>query len=810
MKSITIFFLTFLVLIVTSESITANTPNTPADDGKIMGSIADNSQNEKIEYANIMLFNSTDSTLITGTITNANGEFVMEKVPYGKYYIIADFIGYNKKMIKDIELDKKHKTINLETITLEQAVEILQEAEVSAERNLVDLKIDKKVVNVSKNVNAQGGTAVEALQNVPGVNVDVDGNVTVRGSGSYTVLIDGKPSPIQGSDALKQLPAEIIENIEIITNPSAKYDPDGTSGIINVILKKDKKDGINGMVSVNYGTIDKYGGNLNLNIRNNKINYFINSSYNKHPNYADSYNERENYIDTNTSFLTETTERLHTRESYRVNTGVDYTMNDKNSVTISGTLGYFGFGRDFDTKYKEWNNYNDDINYISSNNKYDLTGTYYAGNLFHQYKINGGKHKIETSVTAWDWVADKGETSNQYITNSDYIKTNNAILTRTGEDENKLNIKAKIDYSVDIKESKLEAGLQVHINPGKSSFNLENYDPNTKNWIEDNSYNNTLLFTRNLYSAYGSFSGVLKGIEYQLGLRGEITDRLVKNDISNEEYPVELFNYYPTVHFSKQLPKDQQLQVSYTRRINRPRPWELSPFQNYTDAYNTSSGNPYLKPEDIDSYEFNYLKRLKKGMVSAGLYHRTINDSKHFVTTIDSDNKMSITWENIGRTMSSGAEFMLNMKLGKKLSSVLSGNVFYKVIKGNVDKYNIDSESFSTDGRLMLTYSFKPGTRLQLNSYYSGPAVEGQGKREAMYAAGLGFSHDFMKRKATISVNASNIFKTQKYAINTITDDFKSYFEQKQEGPVLRISFSYRINNYQRRQQGNDMEIGGM
>ncbi|MFH2141165.1 MAG: outer membrane beta-barrel family protein, partial [Bacteroidota bacterium] len=686
---------------------------------------------------------------------------------------------------------------------------ILKDVEVSADRNYIDYKIDKKVVNVSQNINAAGGSATDVLENVPSVNVDVDGNVTLRGSSSFTVLVDGKPSLIQGSDALKQFPASIIENIEIITNPSAKYDPDGTTGIINIILKKEKTEGFNGMVSITTATWDKYGGNINLNVRKKKINYFLTANYNRDPMKQTSYEIRKNFMSDTTLYLEENSDRVNTFRPWRTNAGIDYSLNDNNSLTLSGTIGSYGYFRDFATKYYSNSEPGNNEQYLLSDNTFNVDGLYYAGNMTFIHNFDRKDHNIQFTVAAWQWNGEQDELSVQSYADNTWYQTGTVIKSRTNHSSQRDNLRVQTDYTLPIGKGKLEAGLFSHLNPGTSDFKFEDMDSDTEVWINNPLFTNFMSFRQNLFSAYSTFSGEIKDFGYQFGIRGEYTDRLVYQETTEEKFPVELFNYYPTVHFSKKLKKEQQIQLSYSRRINRPQPFELNPFPNYSDSYNFSKGNPYLKPEDIDAFEFNYFNRIKKGFISAGLFYRINHDTKVMDITIDSENRLFLMTKNLDNTYAYGSEIMLNLDPYKWINLNLSGDAYNYKMLGTLDNRNVNKNSFNWDIQMSATFKFNPTTRFQVAGNYSSPSVEAVGIREAMYGASLAFRKDVLKKQGTISLNIQDVLRTQVYKITTHTDTYESHIGFIGESPVVRLTFSYRINNYQRLQrQGDQIDLG--
>lgn len=801
----------FLIIVTFLFSYSSFAIDSPVGDGKIKGKIVDNQSGQAVEYANVVLYRASDSTMVTGTISDVNGFFEIEKIPSGEYYIVTNFIGYSKKLISNISINKKANVIDLSVLSLNQAINQLSDVEIIADKNYVDFKIDKKVVNVSQHINAEGGTAAEVLENVPSVSVNIDGDVALRGNTNFTVLIDGKPSALQGSDALKQIPANIIENIEIITNPSAKYDPDGTTGIINIILKKNKTDGFNGMVSLSAGTWDKYGGSENFNIRHKKLNFFINADYNKNPMAMTSGEDRTNYITDTVLYLEERSDRINTHRPWKINSGIDYYFNDKNSISISGTYGGFGYFRDFKTKYYSKTDPETNEEYILSNNYYSVDGTYYSINTNYQHKFNDKGHNLDASIAVWQWNGDQFEDSEQKMANSNWDATGDEILIRTNTESLRDNYKFNIDYVLPFKKNKIEAGLNTHLNPGTSEFAFENYDNDSGIWINNAEFTNSMFFKRNLYSAYTTFSSEYKGFSYQLGLRAEYTDRLIHQKTTDEKYVVDLFNYYPTVHISKQFKNDQQVQASYSRRINRPQPWQLNPFPNYSDSYNFSKGNPYLRPEDTDAMEFNYYNRIKSGFVSASLYYRINHDSQVMNIQIDEDNRLYLYTENIDRTSAYGSELMINYDVNKWLNLNASGNLYQYEIYGEIIERQVDQKSFNWDSRLVTTFKLPRNLKIQATGFYSSPSVEAIGEREASYAVSLALRKDLFNRKASVSINVQDIFNTQEYHTHSATNYYNSDIWFKGESRVVRLSFTYKINNYQRRQQkgGMEMNFGG-
>ncbi|MEA3445637.1 MAG: outer membrane beta-barrel family protein [Bacteroidota bacterium] len=775
----------------------------------IKGTVLDFWQKKPIEYTNIVLYNTNDSSMVTGTITDENGKFQLEKIPYGKYYLIVNFIGYQKKLIANIELSSKQKEFNLENLELKPADEKIDDVEVIVDRNYVDFKIDKKVVNVSQHVNAAGGTAAEVLENVPGIQVDIEGNVSLRGSTNYTVLIDGRPSILNGPDLLKQTPAGTIENIEIITNPSAKYDPDGTAGIINLIMKKEKLEGINGLLNISAGTKGKYGGNFNVNFKRRKANIFVGGNYNVHSFPSTTTNKRESYLSDTVAFLSEKTDRVQSQTPWKFSTGADFYLSPKTTLTITGAIGGFGMIRDFDTRYHDYDTITGNERFADSKNQFDIDGVYFSGTMNLRQNFSSEGHFIDASITAWNWNSENTQDTREVDLDQNGKEINIPMQLRTLDKVYRENIETKIDYTLPLGKGKLEAGMEAHLNPGTNDYTFENYDNELEMWNIDSTFSNIMDFKRNLYSVYSTYSNEVLGFQYQLGLRAEYTDRLLEQKTLNKEWPVEILNFYPTIHLTRQMDKGQQIQLSYSRRIDRPQPWDLNPFPAYNDSYNAFAGNPLLKPADTDAIELNYIKRMKLGMLSGTAFYRQSRNTKIMSIDNTEGHLMLITWENLGRIDATGIELMANLNLKKWWNLNLSTNAFYIDMQGELLEEEFSQASMSFDSRVTTTFKFSPKTRLQITAVYQSPHVEGQGEKEADFITAFAFRHDFLDRKASVSISIRDPFNTHYYKVSTRNDKFYSDFSMDGESPSVRISLSYRLNDYKRRREEADIQVGG-
>jgi len=771
---------------------------TLARNGKITGKIIDAESKIPMEYANIAVYRKQDSKLISGAIANATGAFEISDLPFGAYYVEANFIGFEKTTINNIKITPNSATINMGTIELAVSRQSIGTVDVVAERNRIEYKIDKKVINVTNDINAAGGSAVTVLENTPSVEVDIDGNVTLRGSASFTVYIDGRPSVLSGSDALKQIPSSAIQNIEIITNPSVKYDPDGMAGIINVVMKKNILSGINGIINVNLGTGKKYGTDLMLNYKTKKFNLFFGGNWNDETNSGTMKSTRETYENDTTTFLTTDGRRDHGHAGKQIKGGFDYYLTDKTSITVSSELGNYDFaeygGGNIHT-YRVPAKIGKDI-YSVQENKSGRSGEYVTANASFLTKFDeSGLHKLEGSFDYRNRPGKSDGTVNEFVSDANYISTGEYLSqVITTENSTSNDYRMKLDYTLPLKEgAKFEAGLQSRIENEKEYVSFSNFG------INDPKYTSDMYFKEDIHSIYSTYSGNLKAIQFMLGLRGEYNKRSIDHSKADKPYTLNRFDVFPSAHFSYELVNKSQFMTSYSRRINRPDGRDLDPFPSYMNQYTIRTGNPDLKPEYTDSYEFSYMRKFGDSFVSLETFYRTTNDLMTRNTkVIDGISYMST--ENLNRDYSLGGEIMGNITVNKWLLVNTSFTLYNYKLKGELDGKSIDKQSTNYSGRLNATVKFSPDSRLQLTGFYRGPSVTAQGDNKSMTFTNLAYRQDFMKKKLSATLSVRDLLGTAHFEGTSVGDNFKSTFRMTREPRVVMLTLSYKINNYKMEQ----------
>ncbi len=769
--------------------------------GVLSGTVYD-TDGTPVEYATVSLFSLRDNKLVTGGITDDKGHFKIEKIKLGAYAVHIKFIGFNTKVIKPVYIAPKGRgkgqgiEQNLDKIILETSSIEMDAVNVVADKAHVQYKIDKKVVNVSQDMNSAGGTAVDILENTPSINVDIDGNVELRGSTNFTVLIDGKPTVLEASDVLQQIPANSIENIEIITNPSAKFDPDGAAGIINIIMKKKRAAGFNGVVNLSAGTQSRYKGNVLLNYKTGKFNFVAGMDYRDEMRYGTGMQDRITYYPDTTYFMNYSGNRDMNIYGLGFQGGVDYYINENNTISLSGRYGNREFERLSDSYYHEWSEPTSFNEYYLRDNAIGYSGLAYNIDLTYTLKLKKPNQKFETLLYYSKWDGSRLDHQNKYITDAEgNVVDNNPEKRKADELNPRESYRYQFDYTSPVGvNGMLEAGWQGRLDYSNSEY-VYSYD-SLGVWIIDNQKTNSAEYSRNIQAVYGTFANKILGFDYKLGLRMEYTDRLIDQYTTNEKYPVNRIDYFPSAYITRELNEKQQLQLSYSRRINRPRSRNLNPFPDYSDPFNVRVGNPALEPEYVDSYELNFQNRFKKSFVSVEAFYRRTSNIMTRVTVLGEDNVLYRTYDNLNYDNSLGAEFVANLNLKKwwRLNGSLS--TYYYSIIGKIEGVDISEESFNWRLRLNNTFSFKTNTRIQLTGFYTAPSVTAQGTRGAFYFASLAVRQDVFKKKLSITMQIKDIFNTMGHNFTSETDDFYTYSEFTRQGQVVLLSLTYRINNY--------------
>lgn len=826
MKKITSLFL-LLALLTLSYNIFATEVVSHAEP-EIKGKVIDIETDGPLEYATVSLFSSQDSTLVTGVITDMKGEFSLKTKP-GKYYVVIQFMGYEPKTI-NINLKEK---VNLGNIVMRPDSALLEEVEVVAEKSTMTMTLDKRVFNVGKDVSSTAGNAIEVLDNIPSVNVDVEGNVSLRGDSGVQILVDGKVSGLAGvstQDALRSLQADMIEKIEVVTNPSVRYDAEGTAGIINIVLKKDKRKGFNASVDLRGGFPVQWGEKFikedfpfqtgvgtSFNYRFKKFNVFANYNFNYRDDISDGYTMTEYFEDCmfdptlkNHDDATQITEQLtyrnRNRKGHNLRGGFDYYFTDDDILTFSTMyrqskghntpsvtyIDNFPFDglQNFSRRTENWFNDRPMMEYTLSYDKYFGT---------KDNSLKASVRYFTNSDTEWSDIVDA-----EFLTQEDMDLNipSFSINQHTHAQENQQNLQATVDFVHHYGFSVVELGGKYTNQLINNNLMVTENDIILTDYTHDFDYNQQVAA---LYAIYGREFGRFSG---QVGLRSELTiiDTYLKD--TEERNDQKYFDFFPTGHLNYSLTEVDQIQASYARRIRRPWYHQMAPFHSFNDDRNIRMGNPALKPIYTDSYEMSYLRFWDKGNINFTAYYRHSTDVIRHFTTVVGDVSYSRP-ENFGISDDYGLELVGSLDIFKWWNLNGSINFFKSNTVGDWNGRHYVTDSYNTFARLVAKFRFKKVCDFQITGRYMGPREEPLGYRDANYWCDFAASRDILNRNATISLNIRDVFGSRQHGGESWGDNFWQYSESSWSTTSVTLNFNYRINQQQKRRMPQAPSSGG-
>jgi outer membrane receptor protein involved in Fe transport len=773
------------------------------NDGIIKGVVMDSSAGTPLSFANVTLHNANDSVYISGTSSGTNGEFIIHNVTEGNYLLKISYIGYTNKYLNGLKLQKDKREVNAGVVMLNKTALELSAANVVGERVSEELHLDKKVINVSQDINSAGGTALDVLQNQPSVRVDPDGTVYLRGSSNFTVLVNGKPSALQGSDALRQIAANMIDNIELITNPSAKYDAEGSAGIINLNLKKQTEYSISGIANANSGTKDKYNGDFTLNYNVNGMNltggldYRNNSFFNNQDIDRTSSSPAGSVYNESDLFIKDK------RRQYSGRAGVDYTFNEKNSLSLNLSGGSIEVDRYLSNKVRNYA-FSGTV-FSHSVNSMDIPISYINSSFNYNHKFNPGVNDLMLEITYSKIDLPSEQETNEYLTDVSFDERNpEPRRTFFGNDAGRDEGRAKLNYTHKINpNSTFETGLQSNVN--YRTFDVVNklYDWSISGYVIDNNLTNDFRMWSNVYSGFATYSNQLYDFNFQLGLRGEYMYRLLEQKTLGSDYKFEKMDYFPSFSVSRKI-ADHQVQLSYSRRINRPNENLLNPFPFYSDTYLSSSGNPQLLPEYINSLELNYQKMFGSVFTSVQTYYRSSTNSLLQKITVDGNGRLYSIFGNFAETNTYGSEISSSFSLFQILKFDPSVNLYGTELNGDVDGLKVDRKFFNWTARLNTTVTITPDTRFQLSGNYFARIIDAQSEIKPFLMMNASVRQDFMDKKFSVTLQARNFLRTSIINVTSTGTNYLSTIQAKGEIPVVSLMLSYNFNNFKRPQRPTD------
>jgi outer membrane receptor protein involved in Fe transport len=767
--------------------------------GVITGKIFDAALPKPIEFANVILFNANDSVMVTGATTDARGNFQIGKIQHGNYYVDIQFIGYKKKRLANLEIGPAQLNLDLGKILLQQTALSLEGVEVQGEAMAMTYQLDKKVINVGQQQTAISGTAVDVLENVPSVNVDLEGNVSLRGSSNFTVLVDGRPSVLEPSEALQQIPAGAIENIEIITNPSAKHEAEGGTGIINIVLKKERREGRSGIANFNVGVGDKYGSDFLYDHKAGGFQANFGIDYNRRLFTGADREENRTSRAGLTSFIQSNGDSRRQDISLGLRSEIKIDLSRRDMLSFSVRYGNRNSVRGALLNYAERTEPATETEFYLSAADRDRKRNFFALASSYQHRFAPKGHELSAELFFRKRDGDETTTYN--------LLTNNAAMIsgqRTTEAGPSDELRLKLDYSLTLGEKgKFETGYQSEMENSEDRTGLYEYESARSDYVLMPQFSNVTRYDENVHALYAIFAGEWKRLGVQAGLRGELTDRTIISQGAARRFTMDQWDYFPTLHLSHQFAVGQQAMASYTRRIDRPGGGELEPFLTWADAYNVSIGNPALKPEYIDSYELGYQANFGKSVWSVETYYRKARNKIEDVRSVYADNVTLHSAANIGADYALGSELLLNYDISKKWNAALTGNLYQYRIAGALFGEAFSRESFNWNARLSNTIKLGESIQLQLDGHYNSPTVSTQGRREGFFTANAAMKYEFIEKLLSATLQIRDVFGSAKNERISQGADFYSYNYSKREAPVVMLNLKYNFNNYKPERNSN-------
>ncbi len=783
-KTSILLFFSFWCLFITAQ------PKNEAVVGTIKGRVIDKNLKQPIPYASIVIDDGADK-IVSGGISTENGDFLITDIPKGTYTLKVQFIGYTTYTLP-IEISRKSKDIDVGIISLEEEAEALDDVTVVAERTTIEQKIDRKIINVGKDLTTTGGTAAEIMNNIPSVNVDQDGNIALRGNQNVRILIDGKPTNISAEQLLKQIPSTSIKKIELITNPSAKYNPEGMSGIINIILHKNSNIGFNSNLNlgVNFDKNARFNSSIDLNYRTGKVNLYGNYGANitKNLNAGFVFREDENYR-TDFSFL-------DNNKSHLFKIGMDYFINDHNTVSIYTNQNLFDGLTSGITAITFLNNDQNDLTQDLISDSENLGSTY---NVDYKHDFEKEGHNIELEVDYNVFDSDSDDRFN--FIGGDGSFTNYVDLINNERKNTTINL----DYVNPISEkAKLELGYETRLRR------------------TDNDYQSTLFpnsmysYDRDIHSLYATYGKNYEKWSYQVGTRFESYQ--VEAIFNGEKvFEDDIFTAYPSAYLTYSPGEKNTYQLSYSRRVDRPGLNQVNPIREWSTPRIISIGNPSLDPQFTNSIELNYTRKLEGGSLTGGVFYRIINDeiNQTLIENPDVEEGQILTFDNFDNNAAYGIEVSGNYKPTKWWNFNASFDLYGQTQKGIVEGISREVDAVIYNFRINNNLKATKNLTFQVFGFYRGDQEGVQFKTKPFYFINTGARYNFLEGKGTASINFNDIFNTMRFRFSGDTP-FPQSGRFQGETQTIFLGLSYRFGSgknrkvSRKRRENNEKSGGGI
>lgn len=763
--------------------------------GQIMGKVVDDQSGAALSYATIQIYQQSDGALVTGGITAEDGTFKVESA-VGAFKAAIDFIGYESYDLGSFTLSSAERKKDFGLIRLKAESSMLDEVVVQAEKSSMELALDKRVFNVGKDLGNAGGSAVEILNNIPSVTVDGEGNVKLRGASNVRILVDGKPSGLvsfKGGSGLQQLQASMVEKVEVITNPSARYEAEGMAGIINIVLKKDRNQGFNGSFETTVGNPTNLGAAANVNYRHNKVNFFVNYGINYRIIPSINSTHQEVFVNDTTFVSDQSYDGEHVGFFNNIRGGLDYFFNEKNILTASYLYSASRGKRLTDLRYDDYI-FNSLTSYTTRTQDEDEIEPISEYVVSYKKLFDKKGHEFNAEVRYLDHWEDSDQVFEQQSFLPDGTRNVAADLLQTSlNDETERQLLLQLDYIQPFgQEGKLEAGVRGTFRRMTNDYVVSEED-DAGQLIPILDLDNNFIYEENINAIYGILGEKKNKFSYQLGLRVEWTDIETILEETNQSNPRNYSNLFPSAHFTYDLGEADAMQLSYSRRVRRPVYRDLSPFITFSDNRNFFSGNPDLNPEFSDVFELGHIKYFEKGSIASTVYYRWTDDFIAGLRSVDDQGLSNTRPENLNYEEAYGMEFSSSYSPYRWWKLDLNLNLFRSKVDGSNINPDFTNNTTSWFVRKTSRFNLTNSSYLQVRGNYEAPFNTAQGRRKALYFMDLAYNREIFKGKGRLTLNIADVFNSRKIKTTARGDNFIADKISQRIRRQINLTISYRL-----------------
>ena len=782
------FYLMALLLCAFSSVYAAPVP-------RIKGKLVEAGTKTPIDFADVLLFKKGGDQPIMQTLPGSDGNFILSDVQDGEYTILVKLVGYDVYTRSDLVLNTSATALDLGVIEMKSLEIGLAEVEVVAQKKQIIYKIDKKVIEATGSLLSSGGSAVDILENTPSIRVDAEGQVTFRGSSGFAVYVDGKPSVFSGTQALEQIPSGHIENIELITTPSARHDTDGDVGIINIITKKQARQGFSGMVNVATSTVLSRNIDFLLTQQNGASRWLFGGAWSDRILKSDFDQEKTTIVADTTTTSHSNGPRRSRNFNYSLKAGWMYSL-PQTSFNVDLEGGYGGRIRNGNLDYAEErvaNNQTFEEGDYLSHDRYEIDENYWQGTAGFDHKFNDKGQNLSGS-----FYLKYGGDALEYFSSDLYDKQGARQQGhRAYEDEIRWTVRGNLDYVLPYRETgRIEAGYQYYSYLEDGDYTMEYWNPDIKEFYWRDDIYNTFYFQRGINSIYAIVADSYKSFDFQAGIRAEHTHDVLESSKEWANRIKNRFEFFPSVHIGYNFPHEHTLMASYSRRTTRPQLFFMEPYITYRDYYSAEIGNPDIRPEYINSFELNYKKNIDIHSVSATFFHRNRKDK---IERLRIPYEAGVTLDsmaNVGRDYSTGVELSLQLQPARWWNLNVNSSLYHYKVENEYKLGNSDESSTNYDIAVNNGFDIGKTTRLQFDGNFVGPSVTTQGQTDAFWYANLAVRQQLFKRKLNTTLSFRDVFNSARYNSRITTANLLSYTKIRPQYPLITLTLSYTFNNY--------------